>query len=1078
VSTGRAGEGGGPGPEERLDEIIASYLEAVEKGEAPAEEELLSRHPEFAAELKSFLRHEQALRHLIGSSQEPGAASKPGRDNLAGLCFGRYVILSCIAGHGAAEVYKVFDVQLKRRVALKVVRLVGPTAHKTAARFKVETRAVAMLDHPNIIPIYDVGEEEGVLYFSMKWAKRGSLKDHLLRFGTDMPTAARLVARIARAVHAAHKEGIIHRDLKPSNVLLDAEDNPMVADFGLAKILSDDVSLTGSEGLVGTPAYLPPEQIEGGRSHLGPAADIYGLGAILYELLVGRPPFHADSSLETIRQVMSEDPVAPSRLRPGIPRDLEIICLKCLAKNPSRRYLSAEALAEDLERFLSHKPIRARPPGPVERIVKWARRHPGMAAVTVVFLAAVSAVLSIMAHYTGKLSQRAYELAVQEKTTQRYLYTARMRLVSGAVSGGDLYYASQLLDSLRPLPRREDLRGLDWGLFYSLCNQARLKLTGHTDDVMAVAFLPGGDRLVSVSLDGTLRLWSLSKGSLQKVLESPDGGLTALAVCKDGSFAATGAMNGTVRLWDLRAGRSMRKLCGHRGRIRALAFSPDCNYLVSGGVDGVIRLSDLTARSEPIVIGQGHGKVWSLAVAPTGGKIFAGTDRGDVLMFKTGSGELVWRFHEGDGTVRSLAVLPKGDLLLSGYARGSVQLRRVGFSKKIGRFEGPQNSCACWALSPAGSYLAVGGDDRLVRLLTIPDLELVNMFRQHGAHIRAMAFSPDGRFIASGGLDRTILIWDLRQRPQPASFTYQGAFFRFVAFAGREVVAGSKEGRFLLWDPERITPGEPRSFTFDLKGPCLAVSPDARWILSAPSRGGLLLWEVSWRDRKEKILRCVELKAHPGGAVDAVFPKDNVFVSAGRDGKICIWKLSADGLWRPSSVLNVGFSKVSDLCLSHNGRLLALACEGDPVAYLWDVEKGRAVAELKAHTKWVIAFAFSRDDRLFATGSIDRTAILWDLTGLREGAPVRKIISFPQATRPVAGIVFGPYGKVLITVSDEEPLRFWDLKTYEERASLPGLEAEVFKLLLSPDGTRVAAAGGDRQRNIGRLKVWSTAPLR
>jgi serine/threonine-protein kinase len=264
----------------------------------------------------------------------------------------------------------------------------GHAGEEERERFRGEAQAVARLQHPNIVQVYEVGEHEGLPYFSLEFCAGGSLA-HKLQAGPLPPAeAARLAEVLARAVHAAHQAQILHRDLKPANVLLGADGTPKITDFGLAKKL-DEAGQTASGAVMGSPSYMAPEQAGGQNKEVGPAADIYALGAILYECLTGRPPFKAATSLETILQVLANDPVPPARLQPGVPRDLETICLKCLQKESKKRYVSAAALADDLRRFHAGEPIVGRPVSRVERLVKWVRRRPAVASLLAITLLSI-----------------------------------------------------------------------------------------------------------------------------------------------------------------------------------------------------------------------------------------------------------------------------------------------------------------------------------------------------------------------------------------------------------------------------------------------------------------------------------------------------------------------------------------------------------------------------------------------------------------------------------------------------------------------------------------------------------------
>ncbi|MCX6921602.1 MAG: serine/threonine-protein kinase, partial [Verrucomicrobia bacterium] len=298
--------------------------------------------------------------------------------------FGDYELLKEIARGGMGIVYKARQVSLDRLVAVKMI-LAGQVASEAEVkRFRAEAEAAASLDHPNIVAIYEVGEHQGQHYFSMRFVEGHSLAQELKEGrwkSGDGKDSARLLVAVARAVHYAHQRGVLHRDLKPGNILIDAQGQPHVTDSGLAKRVDLDSSLTVSGAAIGTPNYMPPEQAAGKTRHLTTAADIYSLGAILYELLTGHPPFEANTPLEVMRKVLEQEPKRPSSTSHRVDRDLETICLKCLEKDPQRRYASADALAEDLERWLRREPILARPGRTLDHVLKWARRNPAIASL-------------------------------------------------------------------------------------------------------------------------------------------------------------------------------------------------------------------------------------------------------------------------------------------------------------------------------------------------------------------------------------------------------------------------------------------------------------------------------------------------------------------------------------------------------------------------------------------------------------------------------------------------------------------------------------------------------------------------
>ncbi len=391
--------------EQRLDDVIAAYLQAVETGQAPSREEMLARHLDLASELTAFFADQDRFARLAPPLKALVTAVRPEKANTERPApgtrigyFGDYELLEEIARGGMGVVFKARQNSLRRIVALKMIRAIHTTSPADLRRFYAEAEMIAMLDHSHIVPIHEIGEFQGQHYFTLKLIDGGNLTQRLDDVGlphidrktgkdprgrvwrpdeiADRQAAiARVMIPIAQAVHYAHERGLLHRDLKPANILLDAKGQPHITDFGLAKQLQDDPGLTQSGAIVGTPSYMAPEQASGKREALTTAVDVYSLGAILYELLTGRPPFRAETPLDTLRQASEREPIRPGSLNPHVNTDLETICLKCLQKEPSQRYASALAMADDLQRFVDHEPVHARRRRLGDGVCKWAWRH-------------------------------------------------------------------------------------------------------------------------------------------------------------------------------------------------------------------------------------------------------------------------------------------------------------------------------------------------------------------------------------------------------------------------------------------------------------------------------------------------------------------------------------------------------------------------------------------------------------------------------------------------------------------------------------------------------------------------------
>jgi tetratricopeptide (TPR) repeat protein/tRNA A-37 threonylcarbamoyl transferase component Bud32 len=452
-------------------QAVTAYWKAVEAGQEPQAREWLARYPELAMELAEFFAGQEELDRLAAPLRAlaPAAAGAdvptvaPGETGAfqAGTpspCFGDYELLDIIAHGGMGVVYRARQKSLGRIVALKMIRAGRFASAADVRRFRSEAEAAGTLDHPHLVPVYEVGEHEGQQYFSMKLIEGGSLAQQRGRFVPGPRSAAMLMATVARAVHYAHQHGILHRDLKPGNILLDSRGAPHVTDFGLAKRVGSDAALTDTGAIVGTPAYMAPEQALSARV-VSTAADTYSLGAILYELLTGQPAFQADSPLETLHQVVGQEPQPPRSLNARIDRDLETICLKCLCKEPERRYPTADALADDLERYLRDEPIQARPAGRVERLWRWCRRNPRGAAETVaaalllLVIGAAAVALPLRARLVREREAAAERAAQEQKAVEqaRERWHQRLRQAAEAVAGGKYQRAQELLSWSDPL---------------------------------------------------------------------------------------------------------------------------------------------------------------------------------------------------------------------------------------------------------------------------------------------------------------------------------------------------------------------------------------------------------------------------------------------------------------------------------------------------------------------------------------------------------------------------------------------------------------------------------------------------
>lgn len=1038
---------------------------------------------------------------MLGVASTDGRSLRPSSGPTTLPCaFGEYELIEEIARGGMGIVYRARQTQINRMVALKVMVAGQFAAPDFRERFRIEGEAVARLDDRHIVPVYEVGEYEGQPFFSMRFVEGGPLSRRIANRESPLTRrqAVELLVKIARAVHHAHQRGILHRDIKPGNILLDAKGEPLLTDFGLAKLVERDGLLTRTIAMLGTPSYMSPEQAQGESKHLTTAVDVYGLGAVLYELLTGRPPFAGGTTLETVRQVLESEPIRPSILKPGTDRDLEIICLKCLEKTPSRRYDSAEALAQDLERWWRHEPILARPVTTRERLVKWTQRNPKVAALTVllhmVFIVGLAGILIVSARLAS--ANRGKDRAHRQlaKAMRNFEWQRMEDLVTAGRRDGALAYLGDFL-------RQDPLDQIAATRVFAMMNGGNFGLPSnspfqHEAAVNSLCMSADGQRVLTASDDGMARVWDVRLGRVLTVL-AHSGKVTRaefaaderliLTSCPDGSHQLWDAVDSKVvlefprapgsrvlpawsrdrtrvalpdserslRVWELARRRPLGNSLAVPARVSLAAFGRSADLLAIGSVDGNVRLWTVESSRPMAQSVHVEGEPKRLEFSPDG-ETLAVAARSSMTLWDTHSWQRRAEFRTLANEVFAMAISPDGSTLVGAGYGESVRFWEMASGKAVIQAIPLEQPFSCLRFSPDSKKLATGSHSGVVRLWDARTGAALSKPFEHDGPVTDIAFTPDGRLLLTGSQDGTTQVWEV-QRGHSSSALAVNHLSDATACGARNgrCLVGTAHGSVQLYE---LSTGRPMGPAMQQTGAVqlVEVSPDGQRLATLTSNGPVRIWNPATHEH-------TDLPLENRGRVQAMaFAPDNRRLAITFDDTLVqLWdaetRLPAGPAMRHGGVVHQMSFR------GDSGKLLT-ACE-DGTARLWSTEDGRPEwTEPIRHKGTVSSAEFDTDGLRIVTASADRSVMVWDA---RSRAPLIRPL---RHQRGVNGARFSPNGQWILSWSEDQTAQVWDSRDGSPVSQSMRHREKVTSAIFSPDGERVLTGSGD-----GILRLWDAS---
>jgi WD40 repeat protein/serine/threonine protein kinase len=990
--------------------------------------------------------------NAFSAGKQPSKPRPSERKTKAHTTVGDYELLEEIARGGMGIVFRARQVSLNRIVAVKALLFGEFASDHFITRFRAEAQAAAALQHPNIIAIHEIWEHRGQHFFSMELVDGQTLAQIIKDRPISSRHAAQYATTIARAVHFANSRGILHRDLKPSNVLIDHHDQPRITDFGLAKRLDQHASQSIS-GVVGSPHYMSPEQAGQRSAELALATDVYSIGAMLYHMLAGRPPFAGESVEEVIHQTLHAEPISPRLLNTSVPRDLETICLKCLQKEPRRRYASARELADDLERFLQDVPIQARPISRAERTLRWCRRNPAPTAL----LSVISAV-AIAATWT------AFHFQDLNQAIRISQYVSDMTVAMRHANDGDYGHTLTLLKAHTPANKKHDIRGFEWRYMWTLCRgNFDSWLPRHPQVVGAIHFTSDGEKALAYCWNNSIRLTDTRTRA--NLLTLPD--VTALGGFTPNERAIVVARtNALLEIIDIKTG-SVFQSFPNVGQL--LAYSPTSQIVATLDPQQNLKIWNVATGHELLTIPDAPSAKldysWnSSIVISRDGRKLAMIVASKLIGSSTTVG--VWDLTTGkeldsfleNRELRCAAFSPDANFLLTGDGAGSVSARNLS-NGVCTKFQAHTVPVLAIAFSPDGKSFATGSsDEKCIRLWDLETLSpKENQFLGQAGDVWTLSFSADGKRLASGTRDDIIRIWNVAAASSPSTLDRLHADqYANIAFSpnSRLFAGGCEDHTVKIWNVNTLA--------------VVATIPRANFVVAFSSDNRRLLvsgpqWNAFWWDIEKRTAEFLPTYSGQQGGVNSVaISPDRRFAALGMsNGDILIVDMNTGLLARPA--LKGHTDSVRSLAFSPDGAKLASG-SSDKNVMVWDVKTGASLGACSEHKGSVFGLTISPDGQTLASGCGAETIKLWDLNNVGK----RSWASGSQHRSAIRSLSFSPDNRTLASGSEDSTVKLWNFpaasrfksesaksKLSQEVASFP-FKAPIRSVLFSPDGNTLA----------------------